>query len=132
MSFAPIITRAFEFTPADYAQNEVKTLITLPQGAVILASAGLILEAFNGTGAKVEVGITTTDADGLIDEDDWDESVALTYAAGLGALVVGAGVQGLYYVVDSTRDQAINFTAGTDGTTGKAVFYVAYFHLSGK
>ncbi len=129
MAYSPIQVRTFEFVPTTYVDNEVRSLWLMPQGTAVLATSGLILEAFDGTSAKVELGVTTIDPDGFIDEDDWDEAVVTTYTQGKGALLVGS-VPNIYVVYTAAGDMlAVNFEAGTTGTTGKARFRIATFKL---
>lgn len=114
---APVRAVQLDFVPASYTANETKTLYTLEDGEVVIAKGARVTEAFNGTGASVELG-------------NPDNTAGYATAASVGAgsagikRITGAFVNGeTMAIAANSRKIDATFVAGTGTrTTGRVRF----------
>lgn len=117
-----------KYEPADYTAGEVRTVIGVEIGEMLLGLCLVrITEVFNGSGtaAKIEVG-DADDDNGLLEDGQCDEETAGLYRGG-----------GAYYATrpklyTSADTIDITFTANTSGsrTTGILDLMVEVHHVS--
>jgi len=120
--------QTYDFVPTDYTADKTAVVMGVRRGTLVKGVALRVGEAFDGTGARIEIG----DGDDAAGFMTWSEanvgSTGLKNGGGAELITQPAiglgGVNGKLYTEYDTID--LTFTCGTTGTTGIATVYVVY------